>query len=154
MRVGLTFVFLALFAGLATAAWRIDPQQSELAFVSVQGGTAENHRFRRFAGGIDAAGGLHVHIDLASVDTALAGRDQRLRELLFEVEQHPQAVIQARIDPETLAALRRGQPQRQELLLNLSLHGEQRPLRGEFVLVRLAADTLLVSLNLLLRRVR
>jgi hypothetical protein len=57
-----------------------------LSFVSTKAGAvAEVHRFTSLRGGIDARGNVAIAIFLRSIDTLMPIRDERMRELLFEM---------------------------------------------------------------------
>ena len=100
MRILSIFVlsFLILIAAPAYSAWKLDSSQSSLTFVSIKKGTvAENHRFKTFSGGIDNHGFANVEIELSSVDTNIAIRDQRMAEFLFETATFAQASFSANL---------------------------------------------------------
>src|SRR5690606_26511938 len=67
-------------AALADAAWQLQPGQSRLNFVSVKNSThAEVHSFTELRGSVDAQGALTLQVALASLDTGIDIRDQRMR---------------------------------------------------------------------------
>ncbi len=108
------------FAG----GWHLDAAASELRFLSIKNGDlAEANRFDTISGLITDQGKAQIRVLLDSVDTGIDLRNVRLRFMLFESFQYPEAVITVQLD----AALLRDLPAlpRKEIDLNyaLSLHG-------------------------------
>ena len=60
---------------------------------------------------------------LARVETQVDIRNQRMRELFFEVTQYPQAVVTAELDVQELAQVDSGAPLEIVKPFTLSLHG-------------------------------
>jgi len=115
---------LLLVSGLVHAEWQLDGAASSVHFVSIKNeAIAESHQFVKLDGRIDDAGEAMLNIDLASVDTGIGIRDQRMRELLFEVAEFPQANITMQIDAALLAGLTAESPQTLSLPLQLAVHG-------------------------------
>lgn len=126
----------ALLPAAAMADWQLT-QPSEVSFVSFKNThLAENHRFERLQGSISQGGDALVRIDLSSIDSRIPVRDERMRELLFEVADFSHAEIRAQIPAEVLQAK---QPQSYSLQGQLSLHGNQESFRTT-VMVTPAAD--------------
>jgi len=139
----LTLVLLCAVTLPAAADWVLDGDGSRMSFVSVKAGNvAEVHQFRTLEGRVDDAGTLRVAIDLASVDTAIPIRNQRMREMLFEVARFPEAVVTASIDEAWIEGLAPGESRRVAAEAVLALHGVEQPLTVELLLARLTADAL------------
>ncbi len=136
---------LAGFSG----QWQLDPDNSSVTFVSIKNeAVAETHHFKRLQGQINAQGVASLAIDLSSVDTAIDIRDQRMRELLFQVTDFPQAEVSAQLDPQRLADLNSGQSQNLSLDFDLNLHGANSSSSVPVMLFLDAADCLhVVSLQ-------
>jgi polyisoprenoid-binding protein YceI len=131
---------------LALAEWRLAGEPSDIHFVSIKKGTvAEVHRFTELSGGIDAEGNVVVKIPLVSVDTKIPIRDERMREMLFEVDQFPVATISGKVDVKAVSSLTPGKMLRYPAEFTLDLHGQQKTLKGEFVVVGLENSGLAVS---------
>ncbi len=94
-------------AGTAIVGQRwVLSEPSRLNFVSVKNNAvAEVHRFRELSGVFESDGRFSLQVNLASVDTAIPIRDQRMKELLFEVEKNPYATISGVLNPLTQTAL-------------------------------------------------
>ncbi len=77
----LLVVFIATIACIpAVAQWHIDNAQSRFSFISIKAGdVAEIHRFTEIGGTIGDDGSVNIVIELASVDTLIPIRDERMR---------------------------------------------------------------------------
>ncbi len=133
-------------APLAEAEWRLNNARSQLSFVTVKAGdVAEVHSFAELHGSVAEDGGIRVAVDLASVDTLIPIRDQRMRELLFETAKFPTASIRANIAVEQLQALVSGQWQKLTVDGTLKLREAQLPLKMDVLAVQLADGAVLVA---------
>jgi len=140
---------LVLLAGLslgAQADWQLEAEDSALFFVSIKSGSvAEIHRFKALDGRVDKTGKLELVIDLASVDTAIEIRDERMREHLFNTEQYAQATLAAELNASEYKGLKPGESVRIEPGLNLSLHGESQALDASLTVTKAADGSLRVT---------
>ena len=141
----LTAVVLCL-ALPAQADWVLDNAGSQLAFVSTKAtDVAEVHTFRELSGSVGTDGHARVVIQLASVDTLIPIRDDRMREVLFQTELFPTATVDARLD---IARLQRMAATTSEVLTTeilLSIGDSRLPLTAELLVTRIAADRVLVA---------
>ena len=136
---------LMLATGPAFAAWTLDNDASQVSFVSVKAGDAgEVHRFTEISGMLDG-GDASVTVQLASVDTLIPLRDERMREMLFETDIFPTAKISAAIDMATIDALDPGQSADVTANLALELREQSVTLPAEMIVARLGDDRLMVS---------
>ena len=135
-----------LLASAAHADWTLDNSGSQLAFVSTKAtDVAEVHTFTELSGSVGADGHARVVIQLASVDTLIPIRDERMREMLFQTELFPTATVDTRLDIVRLQnmAVSTSEVLTTEILLNI---GEvQLPLTAELLISRIAADRVLVA---------
>lgn len=139
-------IVLVLSPAASLAAWTLDNGASQVSFVSVKAGDAgEVHRFKQISGQIAADGEASVTIQLASVDTLIPVRDERMRELLFETDLFPTASLRADIDVERLMALKPGDSIDMTVNLMLDLHNQQLELPAEMIVAKLGDHRLMVS---------
>lgn len=119
---------------------------AQVSFVSTKAGkVAEVHHFNEVTGSLDGDGNARIAIALASVDTAIAIRNERMREMLFEVADFPQAVIEAELDPATYGKLGPGQYTTLDVPATLALHGEEHTLALTLDVTAAADGSLLVA---------
>lgn len=147
MKIIHILIVSALFAtGPCIAAWSLDNDASQVSFVSVKAGDAgEVHRFTEISGELTAEGSALVTIQLASVDTLIPLRDERMREMLFQTNLFPTASLSTNIDMDALAALAPGDSMDMTANLTLDLHGQQISLAAEMIVARLGDHRLMVS---------
>lgn len=140
---------LLLLVGLslgAQADWQLEAEDSALFFVSIKSGSvAEIHRFKAMDGRVDKAGKLELVIDLASVDTAIEIRDQRMREHLFNTEQYAQASLTAELNASDYKGLKPGESVRIEPALTLNLHGQGQSLEASLTVTKAVDGSLRVN---------
>lgn len=87
----------------STSSWTLDNAQSSIHFSSTKNGDVkEEHSFKKFSGSLKASGDFTIEVDLSSVDTGIAIRDERLQEHVFNTKKQPTATITGIIDPTLL----------------------------------------------------
>jgi len=140
----LSVVALAV-AATAQADWTLDNDNSSLNFVSTKAGkVAEVHSFGTLSGKVDKNGYAEIAIDLASVNTNIEIRDERMREYLFETDRFALAVITAQLDTRTLSGLEAGTSATMSIEGELTLHGKSQPVTLPISAYRLDDNTMLV----------
>jgi polyisoprenoid-binding protein YceI len=135
------------FMSLNVAAdWTLDPDQSSLHFVSIKNGTtAETHRFAELEGKVADSGKVTVDVHLASVDTKIPIRDERMQEMLFDTKNTPMAKITARVDVAGFEQMQEGAIANKDVKLTLSLHGKSMDYDARMQVVKLASGGIAVS---------
>ncbi|MEP0565313.1 MAG: OmpA family protein, partial [Paracoccaceae bacterium] len=126
--------------------WTMNPDASTLRFQSVKNETkVESSTFGTYAGTIDADGLATVRILMDSVDTKVDLRNVRMRFLMFETFQYPEAVITMQIDPESLSDLE--QVRRKIMMVNytIDLHGVTSEREAEIAVMLLDNNTVSVT---------
>ncbi len=142
----LLIIISLIVAGPCFAAWTLDNDSSQVSFVSVKAGDAgEVHRFTEISGELSSGGNASVTIQLASVDTLIPLRDERMRELLFQTNLFPTASLSTNIDMDALNAIEPGNSMDMAANLTLDLHGQQLSLAAEMIVARLGDHRLMVS---------
>ncbi|MCJ1885794.1 YceI family protein [Pseudomonas sp. LA21] len=137
---------LILASPLALAEWQLDGDTSRISFVSVKRGKmVEVQRFDQLSGQIDDKGAVRLVVPLASIDSGLALRDERMRNSFFEVERYPEAIITSQLDLSLYDDLRVGQSRAETLDFNLDLHGQQRRLKAEVLVIRSSEERIEVT---------
>ena len=133
-------------SGPVLAAWDLDAERSTVQFLSVKNASvAEVHHFTKVSGGIDDDGEATVTINLASVETLVPIRNERMREMLFETARFPEATLSARV-PDDLADLDAGETTRADLEVSIDLHGKAALYTAAAHVTRLADGSLQVVL--------
>ncbi|MDP2131242.1 MAG: YceI family protein [Erythrobacter sp.] len=132
-------------APLTDGAWTLDPSDSRLSYVSIKAGEiAEANRFDTLAGSVAADGTATLDIDLASVNTGIDIRNERMREIFFDVAGNPKATVTAKLDPAAFAALAVGQSITRSLTASVAIKGVEQEIETEVLVTRVSADRVTV----------
>jgi hypothetical protein len=108
----------------ALAGWVIDPEGSHVGFASVKNDLiAENHSFTNIAGTVKESGNAKIVIGLASVETLIPIRNERMRAILFDIAQYPEATVTANLNLDSFISLGLGESETETILLGVNLHG-------------------------------
>ena len=137
-----------VFIGSADAHWSLDNASSTLSFVTVKAEhIAEVHTFDVLSGSIDDAGEVKITIELASVNTMIQIRDERMQAMLFETNLFPDASITGKVDLEAITAMNPGASEVMEVEMTLSLHGASIALTAELMVTRLESGVMASTLK-------
>jgi len=142
-------ILMAALMLLPLTAWagdlKLDNDQSAVTFVSVKkGSVGEVHHFSRLSGEADGSHAT-VDIDLASVETGVAIRNERMRGMLFDVSRFATAKIRADTSTLNVKQLKAGEQLAATVSVNVGLHGISKQLEASVTVVRLANGGLMVS---------
>ncbi len=136
LKHALLIVFLLIPCVAARADWELDDTKSVINFVSIKNDSVgEVHSFADLVGYIGTAGNVQMTISLDSVETLVAIRNERMRELLFETVKFPSAQLSAKVEPAVLAEAAKGGIVTAELPVTLTLHGKEKTLTVPVVVV-------------------
>jgi len=124
--------------------WQLDQQRSTLNFVSIKkGSVGEVHHFDRISGDISADKAT-FRIDLSSVNTGIAIRNERMQKHLFHVSQFATATATLTINP-ALLATKKGTMQRIDQDVQLSLHGVTTTIKASLLVVGMDDGVMIMS---------
>lgn len=145
-KIFLLALLLLMMSSTAMAEWTLLNDQSTIHFVSIKkSAVGEVNSFKQLTGSISANGEVSLSIDLASVATDIAIRDERLKAMLFEIIEFPQAEINGTVDLTRVATLKAGDSYTDAVKLKLSLHGITHDLISEVQVIKLTEKRLLVT---------
>lgn len=145
-KIATLIALTCLVAGTANADWMVNNDASRLSFVSTKAGTvAEVHTFKELTGRIEENGHVDITIHLASVDTMIPLRDERMREMLFETASFPTASVLATVDMAEINAIAPGTSKTMTVNAELRLHGQTVNLPLDLVVAKLSRSRLLVA---------
>ncbi len=138
---------LALVALPATAAeWQVAAEASTLGFASIKNGEiAETHEFGALSGKIAEGGKAEIAVSLASVETRIDIRNERMREILFDVATHPFARITAEIELGGFAELEIGERTGARLPITVAANGQTVDYEAQVNVTRIGEDRVSVS---------
>lgn len=137
-----------LFAGAAQAHWSLDNDTSTLSFVTVKAEhVAEVHTFDSLSGTIGDDGGVEITIELASVNTMIPIRNERIQEMLFETNLFPDSIITGSIDLDALTDMDAGSSVARQIDFELSLHGQSVALAADVQITRTGEGVIVSTLK-------
>jgi polyisoprenoid-binding protein YceI len=137
-----------LFAGAAQAHWSLDNDASSLSFVTVKAEhVAEVHTFDSLSGTIGDDGGVEITIELASVNTMIPIRNERIQEMLFETNLFPDGIIAGSIDLDALTDMDAGSSVARQIDFELSLHGQSVALAADVQITRTGEGVIVSTLK-------
>ncbi len=126
--------------------WSLDNSRSRLNFVTIKKGTVlETHKFGELAGSITPDGEAEVKIKLESVNTGIDIRDVRMRFVLFDIDQFPDATITAKIDPQAIASVFDDARMTYDLPVTLTIRGISKDFTVPVIISKLGDDLVSVA---------
>ena len=137
------FVAVLFLASSAAAHWELDSNSSTLSFVTVKADhVGEVHTFDQLSGDINDDGSVQITIELASVNTLIDIRNERMQSMLFETNLFPQATILGEIDLDAVAAMDAGVSQAISVDFDLAIHGESSSYTADVLVTRTESGVL------------
>ena len=137
------FVTVFFLASSASAHWELDNNSSTLSFVTVKADhVGEVHTFDQLSGDINDDGSVQITIELASVNTLIDIRNERMQNMLFETNLFPQATISGEIDLDAVAAMDAGVSQAISVDFDLAIHGESSSYTADVLVTRTESGVL------------
>ncbi|MFK7731919.1 MAG: YceI family protein [Pseudomonadales bacterium] len=115
----------------------LNNEQSYLQFISVKNSLiAETHRFHSLSGFVSEGERAQVQVNLASVETGIPIRNERMREHLFKIAQFATANISVELSDHQTKALRVGQQMIRDIGFTVDLHGKTQTLSSKVSITR------------------
>lgn len=144
-----TPLVMMLLLGLSPSAfadWELLNDESSLHYVSIKStNIAEMNSFKTLTGSVSDEGAVSLNINLASVETHIPIRNERMQEMLFEVGRFAEANITGDVDLARVEKLDVGETYTDSITLKLSLHGESNDVTSGVQITKLAGGKMLVS---------
>lgn len=137
---------IALSATGSAADWTLENESSAVSYVSIKNAaTAEANLLPDLAGGIDGNGAATVEITLDAVETYVDIRNERMREILFNVAEFPLARVTADLDLATLEDLDVGATTDHEFDLTVAANGAEASYPATAWVTRVGEDRVQVA---------
>lgn len=140
LKTTITAIALSMAAFAAHAeSWTLEPALSNVSFGSIKDDYfGENHNFGDVTGTVSDAGRVEIHLGLASVETNIDIRNERMLEHVFKAAGT--ATVTAQIDMSELKDLQVGQGKRIETSGNLSLIGTDTEMDAALFVMRVSEE--------------
>lgn len=120
-----------------TLAWQIHQPSSSITFNTTKsgaagvGGVTETMRFKSFKGGLSSKGQIELTIDLSSVDSGIAIRDERLQNMFWNVAAHPSVSFVGQLSAEDIKNIAAGKASNAVMVEGqLTMAGQAKPIKA------------------------
>lgn len=141
-----TLLACALVLGATTASaemWTLDGANSKIGFGSVKSDSiGEGHAFTGLSGTVSDGGMVDLTLDLASADTGIDIRNERMQEHVFKMV--PDAKLMAEVDMEAMEGLSVGGMMTSTVEGTLNFLGQEVYVDLPVIAARLAEDQVLI----------
>ena len=136
---------LLLAAPAFAGDWKSIESESSIAFGSVKKDTVgEVHHFNKVSGTVSESGELKITIDLASVETNIDIRNERITNHVFQ-EGKATATLSGEIDIAEVNSMKIGETKIMEIEANLSFIGIDNEIEANMLVARLGENRVLVT---------
>ncbi len=123
----------------------LDSENSSLYFVSTkQTHVVETHQFTNLYGSITSSGEASLGINLGSVETGISVRNQRVRDLLFEVETFSDALVSLPVNLASLSTQGIGSTRTDSVSATLNLHGVSAAVDTQVAITKISDSQIMV----------
>ncbi len=137
---------IASSSSVAAVGWTLNATDSYLNFATTKNThNLEVHNFTSISGDINASGVATLAIDLNTVNTGIALRDQRMRDLLFETAVNPTATVTVNAPATLISGLAVGQATQTDITATLNLHGVTANITTKVSVQKLTATRVVVQ---------
>ena len=139
---------LLIVSATASAQWTLSNEASTLSFVTVKADhVAEVHTFDELSGAIGEDGSVSIEIALASVNTLVPIRNERMQSMLFETDLFPRATITSQINSDRLANMALGSSEEMGLDFTLELHNQSQTYNATVLVSRQEAGLIATTVK-------
>ena len=146
IRIPFYFWVLILFSSSVFSDWHLVNEESKLNFISIKASNiAEIHSFKKISGNVKENGEAQVSINLASLETLIPIRNERMGNLLFETKIYPSAVFKLEVDLEKMLLIDNGKSYEVKYRGMLGFKNKQFPLLVKLKVTRLSNQSFSVS---------
>ncbi len=141
----LSLITAACISAPALADWTVNNDLSRVSFVSVKKDVVgESHYFKQVSGTLTSKGQLSLSVPLASVETMIPIRNERMQKFLFETNVFPTLEVMASVPMKKINGLKNGQSAKMQTSADIALHGVNKMIEVEVMVTRLTDKTLQV----------
>ena len=111
---------------LAVGDWKVDPKGSHIGFASIKNDLIpENHTFTEISGTVSDEGIAQINVKLASVETLIPIRNERMQNMLFNVSEFPTASIRSQVPIDQISIIAEGDNLTLNIDIVIDLHGNE-----------------------------
>lgn len=137
---------VASSVSVPVGTFALNASESYLNFISTKKNSVlEISTFTGLSGTITADGVATLVIDLATVSTNIATRDQRMQAMLFEVANYPTATATVNVPVNVLSGIAIGNSAKVPVTASLNLHGVTAPISTTLSVQRMSSGRIIVQ---------
>lgn len=141
----LVLISTLMMSAATWADWSVS-EQSRVHYVSIkQLNIAENNAFTRVTGQLGKDGVFMIEVDLASVDTGIGIRNERMQKMFFDTIDFPVARLSGKLSKQQLTELNEKGHLLVDLPVSLSLYGTEKTLNVSLVAVKTGEDIVVTN---------
>lgn len=130
-----TLFFAILHSTLTLADWRLDNEASDVYLLTTKNIHAtEVSHFRTLSGKLEDSGNATLNIDLASIESQIPIRNERMSKFLFNVSKFPKAEITVKVDKQALKSLKSGDVKTTTVDADVKIHGKSQSMQAQMVI--------------------
>lgn len=145
LKHSLSGLALCLFSTATFANWNLNNELSRVSFVSVKKNTiGESHYFKKLNASISNSGKFKLEINLASVETLIPIRNERMQKFLFNTEMFPKLNLTSDLSNQ-LKNLKKGQSTILKTQADLALNGINKLISLEVLATQQANGDIVVA---------
>jgi len=145
LKHSLSGLALCLFSTATFANWNLNNELSRVSFVSVKKNTiGESHYFKKLNASISNSGKFKLEINLASVETLIPIRNERMQKFLFNTEMFPKLNLTSDLSSQ-LKNLKKGQSTILKTQADLALNGINKLISLEVLATQQANGDIIVA---------
>lgn len=145
-KISLVMLMLVGLSPCAFADWELLNDESSVHYVSIKSSNVgELNSFKKLSGSVTDKGAASLNINLASVETHIPIRNERMQEMFFDVAKFTEANISGDVDLSRVTELELGETYTDTITLKLSLHGVSKDVTSGVQITKLADNKVLVS---------
>ncbi|MDG1707306.1 MAG: YceI family protein [Emcibacteraceae bacterium] len=144
--LAITLATSLLFTNTAFADWTLNSDASNISYGTVKNSMiGESNTFKNISGSLTDNGHINISIDLASVDTLLELRDERMRDIVFKVAENASATLSGDMNLDAHKDQEIGTSRVIEATIGLELVGEKIEHDVNLVVTRLGENKVMVT---------
>ncbi|MDG1438692.1 MAG: YceI family protein [Emcibacteraceae bacterium] len=142
----ITLATATLFSNSALADWVLNSQNSNISYGTIKNDAiGESNTFKNISGSLNDDGHINILIDLTSVDTMLELRDERMRDIVFNVAKNASATLSGDMNLNAHKDQTIGTSRVIETTIGLELVGEKIEYDLNLLVTRLGENKVLVT---------
>ena len=121
-------IAMTLFvSSLANAQWTLDTASSDVFFLTTKNThITETSHFKSLSGALSNDGQATLKIDLASIDSLIPIRNERMAKFLFETSKFAEATVTVKVAASELKSLAEQGSLNTQISAKVSLHGVEK----------------------------